>query len=86
MECQDFHRHTTRLTQRLASGHAPRQIWKRDAEIAIVVFVDQRNIGTHIDHLSFKPARFSIERSVPNGKSRSGWGTVTRPGFNRCLN
>jgi len=37
-------------------------------------------------HLSLSPDCFSMESSVPMGRSFFGCGTVTRPGFSECVN
>src|SRR5947208_491603 len=71
--------------ERLRRRDASRKVGEVDAEIRSVLFAGEGNVSGH-DLLSFKPACFSMLRTVPMGRSRFGWGTVTRPGRSLCLN
>ena len=59
----------------------PRKVGKRDAVVAVGVFVDERYEVTRQRSPQFDPvsACFSMLFSVPMGRSRFACGTVTRP-------
>jgi hypothetical protein len=80
---QGFGRHVLGFVEGPAGADAAGKVREADAEVAVRILVDDGDV-IHPAYLSFSPLCRSIERIVPSGMSRTGCGTITRPGLVEC--
>ena len=86
MPTQGLECHLLGFIECSSSSDTAGEVWETYSEITVGVLWTTATYSTlNPPHLNLRRLCLSMERKVPTGMSRLGWGTVTMPEFVGCL-